>query len=358
MNNRSFCVTYTIKNEQEIIRDAINAHLNMGASKVFVFFDNTTDGSRDIVRSMGDRVECFETQHPDELGVEVPDWIRDRKVHFYDIMVIRKQINTWRAAKMAEAQGYEWLISIDPDEILYPVGKGQTVADARDFFDSVTDDVDQVLLRNLEVAVTNPDVKDPFRECRYFLRRFPASEEFVRILLGVVSRFLKSPKAAEWIRYYYYAVRFQGNTLRKARHPVTGQIAPNGYFMGYKNFKSAIRVSRVDKFSFAIHKWHPHNKNVPKNIYIGHVLHYDMPNPESVTGKFSQRPNSVFLKNSYSRYIINLVATECSVAEFRIFFKDLCFSESRMKKLLQRGIVQDIDWTSRLLDSSVFTSKG
>ncbi|MBB4122702.1 glycosyltransferase family 2 protein [Martelella radicis] len=346
----TFCVTYTIRNEEDTILDAIAAHMAMGASKVFVFFDGTTDGSREIVQGL-EGVECFETLPPDELSLDVavPEWFERIKSHFDTNMDVRKQFNTWLAAVKAREQGFDWLLCIDADEIFYPVGQDGKEMPAEAFFRSVDRKYDQVILRNLELVVDRNDVRDPFREGVYFLNRFPVSEEICRYLAAAVTRIFRSPKITEWTRYWFYMIRFRGLASRRLRHPASGRVAPIGYFLGYRSYKSAIRLSEAEQFIFGVHKWQEYTRK-PVSLYRGYVLHYDLPNPDKVKQKFGQREKSIYLEKSYTRYMLNTIALESDFDVLEESFKQLCFDEKKLNSMIEKNIVSKINWTEKYLN--------
>jgi hypothetical protein len=342
----SFAIAYTIRNEEDTIQDAIEAHLRLGVERIYVFFDGTTDGSRERVSGM-DRVECHETLHPDALkDLQIPEWILGRKDHFEGNMDVRKQVNTWRATLMSRERGIGWLLSIDPDEIFYPIDAAGQEVSAAAFFGSIPAETDQVLLRNLELVVEGPNIRDAFREGQYFLDRFPVSEEVCRYISAGVRKITRSPKMTEWSRYFFYVIRFRGAASRMTRHPTTGTRIPVGYFMGYRSNKSAIRSSG---YSFSVHHWRPLSGTVERSAYLGRVLHYDFPNADSVMRKFGQRQKTRFQKNAYTRNLISEVVQDCPEHMGEVF-ADLCFAnDSRRNRLIRRGIVREIDWTIRLL---------
>lgn len=138
---------------------------------------------------------------------------------------------------MARADGADWLLHIDTDEMIYPGG-------TRDYslqqtLGSVPPDVDLLVFPNYESLAETAAVEDPFVEVSLFKRNYA----------HVVSDFY----------FDSYATVARGN--------------PN-YFTTYGNGKSAARVIDGLRPNGA-HRWHNYNKE-PKewSSEQGAVLHY------------------------------------------------------------------------------------
>ena len=116
MSSGKFALTYTVKNEARLLPSAIEYHIAAGCSRIYVFWDGTTDGSRDLVS----KYPCVTAR--DSIRVEetddAPKWIKDILVWWDTDMDVRKRINTYYAAKSAAAEGLDWLGGIDPDELV------------------------------------------------------------------------------------------------------------------------------------------------------------------------------------------------------------------------------------------------
>ena len=210
---RRFAIAYTVKNEANLLPDAIAYHLQLGCSRIFVFFDGTTDNSPELVRGMSG-VVCAESVAPKSL-IDPPEWMKLLLPRWEESMDVRKRINTFMAAEQARSEGIEWLISIDPDELLL-LGDVQASSpdDSAKFFSSVAAEIDQILVPNWEAVPVDAGTGRPFVDCTLFLRRFPITEAVWRYSSGLVRRVASNPKLHAWYDHWFYRIRFRGGICR------------------------------------------------------------------------------------------------------------------------------------------------
>jgi len=347
MKKSSFAVVYTVKNEATILPEAIRYHQHLGASKIYVFFDGTTDHTREVVSKI-DEVVCSETLPPnDEMLTH--RWINDIYPEWTENMDVRKRINAMHALKLSLEAGVEWLAAIDPDELLHFAtenDKHQLSSDT--FFESIAPSVDQVLLQNLEAIPTSDSNDSPFVTCSLFTRRLPVTDIVSRYFVALLRRLHISAYAVAWCHYIFYQIRFCGSLPRLMRHPTTREFIPCGHYLGYTNFKSIIRTATAQEFNFNTHKWQNAVRQ-PVTVYAGRVLHYDLCNSFYLRSKFSQRSKSMMVKTFYSRYMIDRVAREVSDIELKTFFKQFfVFSDAKVvNKLIQHGAFCHIESVRR-----------
>jgi hypothetical protein len=267
-------------------------------------------------------------------------------------MDVRKRINTFHAAELARREGIEWLISIDADELLLlSASVENTIGSSEQYFDSIPNDVDQILLPNLEAVPLGEGSGRPFADCTSFLRRFPATELIWRYSSGLLRRTLRNPKIHAWYDYWFYYLRFRGALPRLMRHPITRESIPAGYFLGYSNHKSFIRTRVAKQFVFNVHEWQKTHRH-PRTVRRGYVLHYDLCSAEYFQEKFRQRHPSMMVKAFFFRFSIGEIARELPFNEVRYFFLNyLCI---RNKKVIQRlrrqNIVIDIEHIAKWMD--------
>jgi hypothetical protein len=340
--NQTFAITYTVKNEARLLPDAIAHHRQLGCARFYVFFDGTTDNSRELVQDI-EGVVCADSVQPQTLA-DRPQWIEEILPRWRESMDVRKRINTYVAARLAMAEGIEWLTNIDPDELLLlNLCEGDAVGDPVPFFASVGPDVDQVLVPNLEAVPTGEGTGRPFVDCTLFLRRFPATEFLRRATSAVVRRLLPSPKLQAWYDYWYYRLRFRGALPRLMHHPVSGESIPGGYFLGYSNHKAFIRTRTASEFSFNIHRWEAVGRR-PITVKRGVLLHYDLCSADYFCEKFLQREPAMLVKAFYCRYMFARIARESTYETVRQFFlSDICITNAAtISLLLRRNIVTEI----------------
>ncbi len=99
MPSAKFAISYTVKNESRLLPSAIKYHIAAGCSRIYMFWDGTTDGSESLVSEFPN-VVARNSIKPDEID-DPPAWIA-RVVSCWElIMDVRKNINTFYAAKEA-----------------------------------------------------------------------------------------------------------------------------------------------------------------------------------------------------------------------------------------------------------------
>jgi len=339
--SRRFAITYTVKNEAALLPDAIAYHLALGCARIYVFFDGTTDNSRELIEE-SEGVVCAASVDPKSL-TETPFWIDEILPRWKESMDVRKRINTFIAARQAGAEGIEWLINIDPDELLLLNAEtdGQP-SEGDGFFSSVSEGIDQILLPNLEAIPVGEGSGRPFLDCTLFLRRFPLTEWLWKSSSALLRRVVPSPKLQAWYDHWFYRCRFGGALPRIMRHPASGERIPAGYFLGYSNHKSFIRTGVSGEFSFNIHRWQKIRRR-PCSIKKGYLLHYDLCSAEYFCEKFRQRQPAMLVKAFYCRYMFARIARDLPFETVREFFlKYICISSAAVQRLRKRGIVTEI----------------
>ncbi|MGA8088984.1 MAG: glycosyltransferase family 2 protein [Terracidiphilus sp.] len=349
MPSGKFALTYTVKNEARLLPSAIQYHIAAGCSRIYIFWDGTTDGSQELVS----KYACVKAR--DSIRVEetddAPKWIRDVLVCWETDMDIRKKINTYYAAKSAAAEGLDWLGSIDPDELVLMSRCEEITEDnISKHLVKIPDEIDQVLLPNLEAVPTSAKSTNPFADCVYFLNRFPKTETIWRYSRALLLRVSRSPALVAWYDYLFYQCRFFGALPRLMREPRDGSRIPAGYFLGYSNHKSFIRLKTFANFDFITHRWRGFLRS-PRSMELGNILHFDMLDANYFAAKFRQRQQGIILKVFYLRYRLAHVARNSSDNEIRDFFERYIAipDPARIDRLKRRGILLEIHAASNFM---------
>lgn len=342
MSGVKFAISYTVKNEARLLPDAIAYHREMGCSQFYVFWDGTSDNAPDLIAGMPD-VSCRETFKVDELK-DPPAWIAEIVHKWEHDMDVRKRINTYYATKMAREAGIDWLISIDPDELLYVNDKDKL---DNSYFTSllktIAPEIDQILFRNLESIPSKIKSQQPFCENTMFLNRFPFTETVWRYSRALLGRLSRSPKAVALYDYFFYYVRFFGALPRKFKNPATGETIYAGYFLGYSSYKSAIRTTRSEEFNFCTHCWLKFRRR-PRNFFAGNVLHFDLLDAQYFINKFRQRQQGIILPIFHLRYTLANVARNLSDEQVYAFFRKSFILEDPkiVGRLKKKNIVREV----------------
>ena len=351
MPSGKFALTYTVKNEARLLPSAIEYHIAAGCSRIYVFWDGTTDGSRDLVS----KYPCVKAR--DSIRVEetndAPKWIKDILAWWDTDMDVRKRINTYYAAKSAAEEGLDWLGGIDPDELVLMSRDEEINEDyISKHLAKVPGEIDQVLLPNLESVPTSSTAMNPFADCVYFLNRFPKTETIWRYSRALLLKVSRSSTLVAWYDYVFYQTRFLSALPRLMREPRNGRRIPAGYFLGYSNHKSFIRLNSFTNFDFVTHHWRSFLRS-PRNIDLGNVLHFDMLDANYFAAKFRQRHKGEgnILKVFYLRYRLAHLAMDSSDSEIKEFFERYIAipDPARIALLKRRGILLEIHVASNFM---------
>jgi hypothetical protein len=337
-----FAISYTVKNEANLLPAAIAYHARLGCTRFYVFFDGTTDNSRELVAGFHN-VVAQESIDPATLAADTPEWIAELLPRWSESMDVRKRINTFSAASLARQCGIEWLINIDPDELLlFDDPTSDRAGDPATFFAKIPASIDQILIPNLEAVPVGEGTGRPFVDCTSFLRRFPFTEWLWRMTAGLLRRAIPAPKVHAWYDYWFYRLRFRGALPRLMRHPDTNESIPCGYFLGYSNHKAFVRTAAARDFKFNIHRWEPARRR-PRSISRGYLLHYDLPNADYFAAKFRQRGTAYTnaMKPFFYRHMFACIARDLPFATARRFFlENVCIQDhGTIARLQQRGVL-------------------
>ena len=347
MPSGKFALTYTVKNESRLLPSGIEYHLATGCSRIYVFWDNTSDDAPDLIAKYP-QVIARKSYRPEDLS-NPPQWLQKILPAWESELDVRKIANTYYAGLNASREGIEWLACIDADELILMSPAETHLEDhVPRYLQTIPENIDQVLMRNLESVPTSTESQNPFVDCIYFLNRFPVTEAVWRYSRAALARVSRSPKLIAWYDWLFYELRFAGALKRMMREPGTGRRIPGTYFLGYSSYKSFIRTRVAPDFNFATHSWR-HFLRSPRNLHTGNVLHFDMPDPSYFAAKFRQRApaRDIF----YLRYLLSNIARNCSPEEIRHFFETYIAirDQDRLAHLKRKGIVAEIPSASRLI---------
>jgi hypothetical protein len=342
----SYAITYTIKNEAQFLKDGLTFHLLNGCKRVYLFFDGTEDDSRQIASAFDERVISEETIPLARIG-SVPPWIQRILPSWHDNYDTRKRINTYFAALQAREAGIEWLFTIDADEVLlFRAQEADGPGNSEDFLSRIPANVHQVLMPPHEAVPTGPGTNRPMVDCRYFLNRFPVTDTIWKLLQVASRPILRTPKQRAWLDYWVYRIRCGARYPRLLKSPLTGEIIPTGFYLGYWNHKAGIRTKAVPRYGFNTHMW-AEGGRLPPSLRAGVLLHYDLPNAVCYRNKFQQR-NSWYTNRTstfFVRHALATIARELTKEKLEEFFlEQLAVTDPfSMSDLLECGVVRQFD---------------
>lgn len=347
MSSGNFALAYTVKNEARLLPSGIEYHLAAGCSRIYIFWDSTTDNAPELVAKYP-QVVARKSFRPEELA-NPPQWLANILPAWDVDLDVRKIANTYYATLDAAKDGIEWLVSVDADELLL-MNRDEPVLENHipKYLAQVPEQIDQLLVLNLESVPSAAETTNPFLDCVCFLNRFPTSEIIWRYSRAALYRISRSAKLIAWYDWLFYELLFAGAMHRMMRDPATNRAIPAGYFLAYVSYKSFVRTRVAPNFNFATHRWKAFLRR-PRNLRIGNVLHFDMIDADYFAAKFRQRPpdRGWF----HLRYLLSIVARERSLEQVRQFFeKYIAISDPRrIARLKKKGILVEIHSPSNLL---------
>jgi hypothetical protein len=343
----TFALTYTVKNEARLLPPGIEYHLAAGCSRIYVFWDNTTDNTPELVARYP-QVVARKSFRPEELE-NPPSWLAGILPAWEPDLDVRKIANTYYAALDAAKEGIEWLVNIDADELIVMNREEQVLENhIPRYLERAPEDIDQILVPNLEAVPTAAESESPFTDCIYFLDRFPKTETVWRYSRAALIRISRSPKLIAWYDWLFYQVRFAGALKRMMRDPGTNRRIPGTYFLAYSSYKSFMRAARVANFNFATHGWKPYLRR-PRSLRMGNILHFDMLDYRYFAAKFRQRPPERGL--FHLRTLLSFVARDRSPEQIKQFFETYIAirDPQRIASLKKKGILVEIPGPAKLL---------
>lgn len=226
------------------ILDWMRYHRLLGVEHFFLFVEGKAARKKSVERLVAfPGVTVWEpSAELDELRGKSRAWKEDWLGNFFEKpcnneLFVRQSLNMEIAIAQALAEGLDWHVHIDVDELLWPGGEKHL--SMKTFLGEVHPTIDNVVFANYEACPETDAVRDPFREVTLFKRNFE----------HVVKR--------TYMQFY------------KA---VTG-ANPN-YFLTYANGKSAARVAPGLRSNGA-HRFSNYDKT-PTEAWAAEaaVLHY------------------------------------------------------------------------------------
>lgn len=228
-------------------------------------------------------------------------------------LFVKQYLNTEMAIVMAREAHMEWIIHLDTDELIHPVGThGYSLTQ---LLSDVPENVDMVVFPNYESCVERDDIKEPFTEVSIFKKNFDHLIE------------------ETYISNYKESVH--GNPA---------------YFLTYSNGKSAARVQQHLRPNGA-HRWYNYMK-IPNQIKFDEaaVLHYTYAKFSDLTSRRDRcgcKPTKeevkkcFFLEFDRDAFIIASSATE---EEMLNWYREhvVWTDKDLIKKLMKEGILTRI----------------
>jgi hypothetical protein len=160
----------TVKNERQLLRPNLLYHHYLGVDAVFVFSDATTD---DTLESLGELpfVRVCPSVPPggaaDRPGFET--LVKKASLHH----TARQCLNAAFAMAAAKQEGFDWMVSLDADELICLDFHTAEKGGLADYLGSVDKEIAQVRFQTLEVVQHRLEYENVFARETLFKRNSP-----------------------------------------------------------------------------------------------------------------------------------------------------------------------------------------
>ena len=295
----------TVKNEARLLRDNLLYHKAIGVSKAFVYFDGTTDDGRETIKCMED-VVCNVSVDPKVY--KHLDHLKKFTDYADAHHTARQCLNTYDALQKCKAEGIDWLISIDADELIVP-----HITDAQQlttFFETIPASTDVVTFQVKELLQNQLNSKSIFAEAILF----KSQPHFKRRIDKVYKRIYD---------------------------PINNTYRHFNYWYGHAMGKSAIRVE-AEIIPHNVHRYIYISGSKPQAFYKGYVLHYHSYDVDDFIKKFENfkhRP-STFLSGN-------------SVEDLKLLWRDVVnhpdFSKEKLEAYYKENVMFEMKTVKQLI---------
>lgn len=254
----------TVRNERRLLRDNLRYHHWLGVERSFVFLDRCTDGSGDTVRDLPG-VTVAESSPPAAVPPRFATlpMVENILAKLESHQTARQMLNTLVATDWARAAGCDWIVSLDPDELLCPSWTRLASGDLLRQLQGVADAIQAVQFLPLEVIPTRAaDRGSPFQEATRFKNRFARAGDPVHAVAHRFPKRLHDPyRNQEWVSTDY---------------------------LGHVAGKAAARTGR-DLLPGSVHAFVAKDGSRPATLRTGWLLHYCNAGFDSFLTRFRHR---------------------------------------------------------------------
>lgn len=262
----SVATVTTIKAPVQQTLAFVGYHLCCGIDHMFLYFDDPQDASIPYL-TRKNRVTC--------IPCDEPHW-RIRGITPEAAIEVKQETNATEAFRLARQAGFEWLVHVDSDELLY------AERSLPDLFSCVPPQTEVLVFPTCEAVPQRLQYDRPFRDISLF--KYNPAAHFLQgnVFKGYVDRRMRGPIARIW-RYKRRLVKWLG-----CDHPTF----MNSFLLGHTNGKAATRTSSPVR-EIGIHR--PQEvRGQALCIYTvrrGAVLHFDCMGYEQWRDKWTSRLN-------------------------------------------------------------------
>lgn len=380
-SDRHVGAVMTVRNEHDLLRNNILFHRFIGIDRFYIYLDTPSDTSAETISDL-DYVVIDYSRLPEWLTPEEISDARRLSGRFHTHHTARQLINCHDAIRRARNDGLEWLVSIDPDELILLDDQSVRHRSLADYLSQLPGSVESVTFPTNEVLSTRITYQNVFEEEVLFKRRYGYGE-------GLRPNSLQSPCHPEWATRSIDGIEYvrKAKDVDKAlwessfRFTETGFVdvphvilanGPSGgpslvadWFIGHVIGKQAFRVCREIDFR-SLHTVRLSSRG--RNQVCGRLLHYNCYSFEKFLSKFRSfrtHPNS-YTKGSpvdglklALRDIVNFRRSSTRQHLQELFESKFCFQGRRLTALssLWPESVIEIPSVAELFRSTLSTAR-
>lgn len=260
----------TARNEKAMLRNSLLFHHYIGVDKVYVYLDQSEDGTRETLTDL-DFVELRDLETPEkypELKGVHPQVDRVIEQHAKQATA-RQMFNAFVAYGKAAAEGYDWILSLDADELVCPDTENLEKDHLKMLLNDVPLNVEQVNFLPLELIPTRVEKTERVfcQEALFKTIFFPSN------LIGWNRK--------TWLSKLKNMVRGEmflrvDSTSQEIYDPIHEKNETLSGYLGHKSGKVAVRTS-CSAFPVSTHLFSGPDKPL-NTISKTWLLHYNIVN--------------------------------------------------------------------------------
>ena len=294
----------TVRDEERLLRHNLLYHHYIGVEKAYVYFDGTKDNGRQSIEDLSFVEMC------DSVSAE-----KYKKYSFLDKFTsqagehhtARQCLNIFDASVKAEKEGFNWLISLDADELV--VTELNQLSNLKTFFKKINSEYDAVKF----------EVREVLQAQNYYQNVFAEETRFKAV---------------------HKQKRYSQNIFKKFYNPDTNSYEKFRFWYGHHAGKMAVRLNR-GLIPYNVHRFIDKSGNKPNTELAGWLLHYHSFDAEDFIKKyknFSTHPDTYLSGRKVENLKLLLIAIVnhygMTVKDLELYFeKNMMFSKQEVTKL-------------------------
>lgn len=315
-------IVMTVRNEQDLLRSNVLYHRHLGIERFYVFLDGTTDRTPETVSDL-DAVTILPSSSGEtflEAGTHRD--LHARSPRLREVVLksashheARQMLNTIVALERARDEDIEWLISLDPDELLSLDPDATTAGELVDFLAAQPSGVEAVSFPTSEIVQRRTTYENVLAEATLFKHE-----------RSWVPRPLYDPYRRQVRRHFYEPRKVLGLPIPKRK--------TLSWWYGHRLGKSAVRT-RLDLLP-RVHTFRRFDGGSLETKSAGRLLHYLLYSADDFVKKFK----------NYVSHPDTLVSGHALSYRKRVWIdmvNDPSFSEADLRDYYDRWVAFDED---------------